>query len=221
MAAESMDHMAAGIDTTGDGLCFLMHELSLPRSQVIQQRLQKELVSNPQAKLDELPYLDAVVKEGLRLFPPIPMSLPRYVPENGRVISGYALPAGEVVSCQAYSLHLLDQSVFPDAEKFLPERWLEKEGQLHRNRMFFAFASGGRGCIGKKYVSRTVDWSETVLINRSLALVEMKTLLREIYTRFTTKVAAEMKGDMSIDDQIIASRPKDQTCLLVFEPLDS
>lgn len=153
MAAESMDHMAAGIDTTGDGLCFLMHELSLPRSHDIQQRLHQELVSNPEAKLDELPYLDAVVKEGLRLFPPIPMSLPRYVPANGRVVSGYALPAGSIVSCQAYSLHLLDHTVFPDAEIFCPERWVQKERELDRNRLFFAFASGGRGCIGKKYVS--------------------------------------------------------------------
>jgi hypothetical protein len=45
----------------------------------------------------------------------------------------------------------------------------------------------------------------------------MKTLLREIYGRFATTVAPEMKGDMSIDDQIIASRPKGQTCLLNFE----
>ena len=50
----------------------------------------------------------------------------------------------------------------------------------------------------------------------SLAVVEMKTLLREIYSKFTTTVSEEMKGDMSIDDQIIASRPKDQTCLLSF-----
>lgn len=55
----------------------------------------------------------------------------------------------------------------------------------------------------------------------SLALVEMKTLLRDIYSRFSTRLAAEMKGDMSIDDQIIASRPKDQTCLLAFTPLSS
>lgn len=54
----------------------------------------------------------------------------------------------------------------------------------------------------------------------SLALVEMKTLLREVYGKFSTKVAPQMKGDMSIDDQIIASRPKDQTCLLEFEKLD-
>lgn len=54
-------------------------------------------------------------------------------------------------------------------------------------------------------------------ISCSLALVEMKTLLREIYGRFASTVAPEMKGDMSIDDQIIASRPKDQTCLLNFQ----
>lgn len=149
-AAECMDHMAAGIDTTGDALCFLMHELSLPRSQQLQKRLHEELVQNPGAKLDELPYLDAVVKEGLRLFPPIPMSLPRYVPRDGRQICGYNLPGGSIVSSQAYSLHLLNQDVFPDARRFLPERWLEKEGDLERNRLFFAFATGGRGCIGKK-----------------------------------------------------------------------
>lgn len=55
----------------------------------------------------------------------------------------------------------------------------------------------------------------------SLALVEMRSLLREVYGKFVTIVAADMKGDMSIDDQIIASRPKDQTCLLVLKELSS
>lgn len=150
MAAECMDHMAAGIDTTGDGLCFLMHELSLARSQHLQQRLSRELLHNPHAKLDDLPYLDAVVKEGLRLFPPIPMSLPRYVPPGGRRISGYDVPAGEIVSCQAFSLHRIDHSLFPEPDSYVPERWLEGEDLAARNRQFFAFSSGGRGCIGKK-----------------------------------------------------------------------
>lgn len=127
-----------------------MHELSLPRSQHIQQRLHEELRSSPHAKLDDLRYLDAVVKEGLRLFPPIPMSLPRYVPKDGRTISGYELPAGTIVSCQAYSLHLLNETVFENAHAFSPDRWMTTEGELDRNRLFFAFASGGRGCIGKK-----------------------------------------------------------------------
>lgn len=150
MAAECMDHLAAGIDTTGDALCFLMHELSLPRSLSVQKRLHQEIIDNPNAKLDDLPYMDAVIKEGLRLFPPIPMSLPRYVPKEGRDISGYSLPGNSIVSCQAYSMHLMDTSVFPNASEFLPERWLEKEGEAERNRLFFAFAAGGRGCIGKK-----------------------------------------------------------------------
>src|SRR4051812_22107038 len=51
MAAECLDHMAAGIDTTGDVLCFLMWELSQPRSKKYQTRLQEEL----RAKLD-LPF---------------------------------------------------------------------------------------------------------------------------------------------------------------------
>ena len=207
MAAECMDHLAAGIDTTGDGLCFLMHEISLPRSYHIQERLRKELLDNPNAKFEDLPYLEAVIKEGLRMFPPIPMSFPRYVPgPTARQISGYTIPAGTIVSCQPYSLHLLNSSIWGtgdlDPSKFVPERWLDPERCIEMNRIFFAFGGGGRGCIG-----------------RNLAMMEMKTLLREVYTRFSTTVAAEMMGDMSIDDQIIASRPKDQTCLLSFEPL--
>lgn len=150
MAAECMDHLAAGIDTTGDALCFLMYELSLPRSMHIQNRLQKEIRENPTAKNDDLLYMDAVIKEGLRLFPPIPMSLPRYVPQEGRTISGYQLPGKSIVSCQAYSIHLMNADVFPAPSEFTPERWLEKEGEMDRNRLFFAFAAGGRGCIGKK-----------------------------------------------------------------------
>lgn len=53
----------------------------------------------------------------------------------------------------------------------------------------------------------------------SLALVEMKTLLREVYSRFRTTVAQDMTGSMDIDDQIISARPKDQICKLVFTPL--
>lgn len=147
--------MAAGIDTTGDALCFLMWELSQPRSLHHQRRLQAELrlQANPAAAgpgFDKLPYLDAVVMEGLRCFPPIPMSLPRYVPAGGRSIDGFFMPDGTTVSCQAYSVQKLDGAVFPEPEAFRPERWLETEGDAERKRLFFAFANGGRGCVGKQ-----------------------------------------------------------------------
>lgn len=51
----------------------------------------------------------------------------------------------------------------------------------------------------------------------SLATVEMKVLLREVYSRFRTTVADDMGGCMDIDDQIISARPLSQTCKLRFE----
>ncbi|KAI2778989.1 cytochrome P450 3A13 [Daldinia loculata] len=203
MAAECLDHMAAGIDTTGDALCFLMWEISQPISFYVQQRLQEELRANPEVAFDKLPYLDAVVMEGLRCFPAIPMSLPRYVPSGGRTIDGYMIPEGTIVSCQAYSTHRIDESVFPQPDTFDPDRWLQEAGELERRRLFFAFASGGRGCIGKH-----------------LALAEMKTLLRDVYSRYTTVPDPSMTAeDMEMSDQLISSQPRGKKCLLTLIPL--
>ncbi|OCH89926.1 cytochrome P450 [Obba rivulosa] len=202
VASECMDHLVAGIDTTGDALCFLIHHLSLPESYSIQQKLREELVAHPIDSFDDLPYLDAVVKEGLRCFSPIPMSLPRKVPSGGRMVAGVFIPEDTIVSCQAYTLHRLDPEVFPSPEKFSPERWLESAGSTARNQMFFAFSTGGRACIGKH-----------------LAVLEMKLLLQEVYRSYHTKVWEGMKASMALDDQIIASRPKDQICSITFERL--
>jgi cytochrome P450 len=150
MAAECLDHMAAGIDTTGDVLCFLMWELSLPRSQKYQRRLQEEVRAKSHVPFDELPFLDAVLSEGLRCFPAIPMSLPRYVPQGGRVLDGFLLPEKTVVSCQSFSIHRINDNVFPDPDTFYPDRWLETEGDAERRRLQWAFSSGGRGCVGKQ-----------------------------------------------------------------------
>lgn len=59
-----------------------------------------------------------------------------------------------------------------------------------------------------------------MLINRSLAMAEMKMLLREVYSQCSTRLSEMMHGSMEFDDQIISSRPKDQICLLAFEKLD-
>ena len=58
------------------------------------------------------------------------------------------------------------------------------------------------------------------LTRNSLATAEMKCLLREVYSRFRTRLAADMKGRMDLSDQIISSRPLDQTCKLVFEEIE-
>ncbi|KAH6890356.1 cytochrome P450 [Thelonectria olida] len=203
MAAECLDHMAAGIDTTGDVLCFLMWELSLPRSQKYQRRLQEEVRANSHVPFDQLPFLDAVLSEGLRCFPAIPMSLPRYIPQGGRVLDGFSLPEKTVVSCQSFSVHRINDDIFPDPDTFYPDRWLEAEGDAERRRLQWAFSSGGRGCVGKH-----------------LALAEMKTLLRDVYSQYRTEPDDSMKSEaMAMSDQLISSRPLGKRCLLKFVPL--
>ncbi|UZP41259.1 hypothetical protein NXS19_009075 [Fusarium pseudograminearum] len=203
MAAECLDHMAAGIDTTGDVLCFLMWELSQPRSIKYQRLLREEFLRKADMPFDELPMLDAVLNEGLRCFPAIPMSLPRYVPQGGRVIDGFTLAEKTVVSCQAMSVHRINDDVFPEPDKFYPERWLAAEGDADRRRHQWAFSSGGRGCVGKH-----------------LAMVEMKTLLRDVYSRYETEPDESMKIEsMVMDDQLISSRPLGKRCLLKFVPV--
>ena len=57
------------------------------------------------------------------------------------------------------------------------------------------------------------------LMNLSLAIVEMKCLLRELYSRYKTRIAPEMQASMELYDQAISTRPIDQTCLLNLEPI--
>ena len=150
VAAECMNHLAAGIDTTGDALCFLMYKLSLPESHQVQESLIAEILNGKQKAIDDLSYLDAVIKEGLRCFPPIPMSQPRCVPFGGRIIDGFFIPAGTIVSCQAWSVHQLNTDTYPDGEKFLPERWLDSTASAEMHRLFFTFSAGGRSCTGRQ-----------------------------------------------------------------------
>ncbi|RDW58374.1 hypothetical protein BP5796_12304 [Coleophoma crateriformis] len=205
MVVECLDHIGAGIDTTGDTLCFLMWELSQPYNMKRMGRLSKELRTiKADGRLENLLYLSAVIQEALRLWAPGTLPLPCYIPNGGRVIDGYFLEAKVIVSCQSYTLHRFDSTVFENPDIFLPERWLEEECSTERQRLFFAFGSGARTCIGKY-----------------LALAEMRALLYSVYSQFRTRPADDMHASMKLSDQFITSRPEGMCCQLTFERLDS
>lgn len=158
VASECADHLLAGIDTTSDTLMFLIWALSLPENRGLQEKLTKEIKAIwpsernesgiPTVKAcDKLVYLDAVIKETLRLYAPLPASEPRSLSTDS-VIDSRMIPAGTVVAMSPYSLHRND-AVFKEPLKFDPERWLGPEEEVaHMNRWFWAFSSGGRMCIG-------------------------------------------------------------------------
>ena len=99
----------------------------------------------------KLPYLNAVVKEGLRIHPALGLGLPRHVPAGGAEIAGRWYPGGYKVSMNANVVHF-DKKVFgEDSEHFVPERWLrtDDEGRARMERAILTFGAGARMCIGK------------------------------------------------------------------------
>ncbi|KAF4552798.1 Cytochrome P450-like protein 12 [Elsinoe fawcettii] len=95
------------------------------------------------ATLTDLPYLNNIWNEVLRLHAPLTVSLPRISP--GKVIGGHYVPAGTKVGSLAYHTHR-NPDVFPDPEKFYPERWDKATPEM--KVMFRPFSLGPRNCIG-------------------------------------------------------------------------
>lgn len=158
VAAECADQLLAGIDTTSDTLMFLIWCLSRPEHKAYQQKVIDEVskISNAELNADGIPhsevcdklaYVDAVIKETLRLFAPLPASEPRSLP-RASTIDGYLIPARTVVSMSPYTLHR-NLEMFKNPSEFNPDRWLDpSQDAAEMKKLFWAFSSGGRMCIG-------------------------------------------------------------------------
>lgn len=100
--------------------------------------------------LEAMPYLRAVVKESMRVKPPVTM-VPYKTTKAFPISADYTVPANSMVIPSFYnSLH--DPEVFPNPDEFLPERWLDPNGSANQNpRNYLVFGSGPHKCIGIEY----------------------------------------------------------------------
>ena len=153
LADDAYSILAAAADTAGNTMTIIaFNVMSNPK---IYENLRKELFQTyPDAdaklefqKLEKLPYLTAVIKEGLRLAFGVAGRLPRLVPEPGATFNGYFVPAGMIVSMSAWTQHH-DEDLFPNSDKFDPNRWLNRADAMRLDKNLFAFGKGNRGCIG-------------------------------------------------------------------------
>ncbi|GFY61343.1 cytochrome P450 4c3 [Trichonephila inaurata madagascariensis] len=117
--------------------------------------------------LNELEYLDCVIKESNRLYSPAPM-FGRQIYEDTN-ICGHTIPKGASCIVLAHFLHR-DEDVFPDPEKFDPDRFLPENSINIPEFAFVPFAAGPRNCIGQRY-----------------ATMEMKTMLSTVLRSFTVE----------------------------------
>lgn len=119
----------------------------LPHDQVISSK-----------NAETLPYLQAVIREGLRIWPPVTGLLPKKVPPKGDTINGVFVPGGTEIGYCAWGVHRNPAVFGADADLFRPERWLEADGAKLANMkktIELIFGYGKYQCLGQN-----IAWME-------------------------------------------------------------
>jgi cytochrome P450 len=174
-----MNFFIAGRDTTAQALSWLFVELrSKPE---IESKIRDEIkrvtpsLASGQSKtpaIDELPqlvYLEAVIRETLRLHPSVPI-IPKYVAQDVVLSDGTLLRKGNSVSVSAYVMARMSFVWGDDAAEFKPDRWIDSTtGKLITVSQFKfpSFNAGPRLCLGM-----------------SLAIMEIKMVLVTLLSKF-------------------------------------
>ncbi|XP_073951349.1 cytochrome P450 4C1-like isoform X2 [Choristoneura fumiferana] len=168
---ETMVIILAGTDTSAVGTSFALVMMS--RYEEVQKKVYEELKgvfgdSNrtiTAADLPSLKYLEAVIKETLRLYPPVPVIV-REVDRDVTLPSGVTLVKDVTAFINILGIHRNREYWGDDADDFRPERFLE--GPLKHPNQFIPFSNGVRNCLGYQY-----------------AMMSMKTALSSVLRRYS------------------------------------
>ncbi|XP_057302932.1 cytochrome P450 4V2-like [Hydractinia symbiolongicarpus] len=167
--------MFEGHDTTAAGLSWTLYLLG--RNPEIQQKLHAEIEKINEKdgftldKLKECKYLEYVIKESLRLHPPV--SLYARILEEDTKIDGHMVPKGTEVGLFVQGLHL-NPKYWKEPEKFNPDRFGEDSYMKRNPYTYVPFSAGSRNCIGQKF-----------------AMLETKIFLYNIISQFRVEAVQE------------------------------
>ena len=185
-ANQIMDHLltlfVAGHETLANALtwaCYLLAQQPQVTSKLLSE-LDEQLGGQPPspADLERLPYLEQVVKEVLRIYPPA-ASLSRIVREPFDW-KGYTFQAGDIVMYSPYVSHRMPEQ-FSDPEVFRPERFDPVCGEKHPPGAFIPFGAGPRTCLGAPF-----------------AMMELKTVLAMILQRFRLALVPNQRVEATV-----------------------
>nr|XP_020495450.1 thromboxane-A synthase [Labrus bergylta]XP_020495451.1 thromboxane-A synthase [Labrus bergylta]XP_020495453.1 thromboxane-A synthase [Labrus bergylta] len=181
--------LLAGYETSSNTLAFTCYLLALHPE--CQSRVQEEVddfftrhESPDYSNVQELKYLDMVISEALRLYPP-GFRFARDI-DNDCVLNGQLLPKGATLEIPAGFLHY-DPEHWPEPEKFIPERFTPEAKASRHPFVYLPFGAGPRNCVGMR-----------------LAQLEIKMALVRLFRRFNivacseTKVPLELKSSSTL-----------------------
>ncbi|KAL2163969.1 hypothetical protein VTH06DRAFT_3182 [Thermothelomyces fergusii] len=192
--------MLAGSETTGSAMAGLTYYLLTNRDKLARLtdeirgrfRTEDEITMETTAPLQ---YLNACINEALRLYPPVPVGVPRVVSEAGQQVLGRWVPAGTRVSVHHYATYR-SAANFADPDAFAPERWLApgsgssgpgsgsgpaSESGAARSR----FAGDRRGAV------QPFGHGPRDCLGQNMAMHEMRLVLARLFFRFDLALCGE------------------------------
>ncbi|KAL2736912.1 cytochrome P450 6B5-like [Vespula squamosa] len=153
IAAQAFVFFAAGYETSSNTIAFCLHELAL--NEEIQEKTRRDIndsITKRDGKLtydavQDMKYLDLVILETLRKYPPAPLLSRRCEYKYQIPGSKVELPAGMRVVIPIYGLHH-DPDHYPDPETFNPDRFMDENKRTRHPYTYLPFGEGPRACIG-------------------------------------------------------------------------
>ncbi|KAF2819042.1 cytochrome P450 [Ophiobolus disseminans] len=137
-------------------------------------------------KLAALPYYAACIKEAFRLYPPVPLGLPRTTPEDGSTICGHFVPPRTIVTIPQHAMYTHPQN-FKRSFEYLPQRWLgDPEFASDQRHALQPFSVGARNCVGQ-----------------NLAYHELRLIVAKVLFAFDLELAPECEGWLDQDTYIL------------------
>jgi cytochrome P450 len=160
-----MTLLVAGHETTALALMWSWYLLSQNREAAVKLRSEIDRVlggRRPEAAdLPRLTYAESVIKEALRLYPPV-WTIPRVALDDCE-IGGYPIPAGSSLAVSQWVMHR-DPRYFDHPDDFDPERWADGLGARLPRFAFFPFGGGPRVCVGA-----SLAYMEAILVLTAVA----------------------------------------------------
>ncbi|XP_026752510.2 probable cytochrome P450 301a1, mitochondrial [Galleria mellonella] len=163
-----MDMLLIGVNTITSSMSFMLYYLAkYQRSQkILYEEISKSYRSDGSIEIDnikeETPYLQACIKETLRLVPPIPV-LTRILSKNV-TLDRYNIPRGTLIIMSTQDASLKENN-YDDATKFCPDRWLKTDAKDYHAFASIPFGFGARKCIGQNI-------AETMLSMLTIRLIQ-------------------------------------------------
>jgi cytochrome P450 len=168
-----MTFLAAGHETTASAMAWAVYLLCKhPEAQTkLREEVRKHLDMNGDinsTEIDRLPYLNAVLNETTRLFPPVPLTI-REAAHDTTILSHF-IPAKTTVIICPWAVNTSRHLWGDDAREFNPERWLgagrANTGGAESNYAITTFLHGPRSCIGKDFAKAEFACLVAALVGR-------------------------------------------------------